>query len=103
MTFQTKTDINKFTRKLYRFLDDDHTIQFQRMRINRGWIFTNKYPTHIQLDPSDKIIPTLIHETLHYFYPKASESWVLRMEVKILNKLSERQIRNIIRRLAKNI
>lgn len=103
MTFQTKTEVNRFTHKLYRFLDDDHTVKFRRMRNLRGWILTEQYPTHLSLDPRDEIIPTLIHEALHYFYPNASESWVLRMEAKIIRSLSERQLRNIIRRLAKNI
>lgn len=103
MTFQTKAEVNRFTRKLYRFLDDGHKVEFRRMRSLRGWIVTEHYPTHVSLDPTDKIIPTLIHEALHYFHPQASETWVLRMEAKIVRSLSERQIRNIIRRLAKNI
>jgi hypothetical protein len=103
MTFQTKDAVNRFTRKLYRFLDDGHKVEFRRMRTTRGLIFTHEYPTRVSLDPRDNIISTLIHEALHYFYPEASETWVLRMESKIIHSLSERQIRNIIRRLAQNI
>lgn len=103
MTFQTKAEVNRFTRKLYRFLDDDHVVKFRHMRDLRGHIVTYTYPTQLHLDPRDNIISTLIHEALHYFYPEASESWVLRMESKIIHSLSERQVRNIIRRLAKNI
>jgi len=103
MTFDTREQVNRFTSKLYKFLDDGHRLEFRRMRGYRGWIFTDKNPTHVLLNPSDNLIPTLIHEALHYFYPKASETWVLKMEAKIAGKLTERQIRNIIRRLAKNI
>lgn len=103
MTFQTKDEVNRFTRKLYRFLDAGHKVEFRRMRNTRGLIFIHDFPTKVSLDPRDKIIPTLIHEALHYFYPQASETWVLRMESKIICSLSERQIRNIIRRLAQNI
>lgn len=103
MTFQTKDEVNRFTRKLYRFLDDSHKVEFRRMRDLRGWILTDTYPTHVRLDHTDKLIPTLIHEALHYFYPEASETWVLKMEAKIVRSLSERQVRNIIRRLAQNI
>lgn len=103
MTFQTRGDINRFTSKLYKFLDDSHTVQFRRMKTNRGLITTIKYPTQLQLDYTDNIIPTLIHEVLHYLYPDASEEWILKMETRITNKLSERQVRNIIRRLAQNI
>jgi helix-turn-helix protein len=103
MTFQTKDEVNRFTRKLYRFLDDGHTVEFRHMRTLRGEIVMDVYPTKVSLDPRDNIISTLIHEALHYFYPQASETWVLRMESKIIHSLSERQIRNIIRRLAQNI
>lgn len=103
MTFQTKDEVNRFTRRLYRFLDAGHKVEFRRMKHTRGVIFTRTNPTRVSLDPRANIIPTLIHEALHYFYPDATETWVLRMESTIVRGLSERQIRNIIRRLAQNI
>lgn len=100
MTFRTKNEVNKFTRKLYRFLGNGHKVHIKLMTDNRGEILYELNPTHIHLDPRDELVPTLIHEALHYFHPEASEEWVLRMEKKIVSKLSERQMRNIIRRLA---
>ena len=102
-TTVTKDDVSRFTRRLYKFLDNGHKIEFRRMRSIRGFIFTEEYPTLICLDPSDKVISTLIHEALHYFHPDESEEWILKMESKIVRRLSERQVKNIIRRLAKNI
>lgn len=98
-----KHDIHKFTRKLYRFLDEGHYFKFRKMPHNRGEIYPHHEPIEIHLDHRDRILPTLIHEALHYFYPEASETWVLKTERKIINQLSDRQVRNIIRRFAQNI
>lgn len=104
MTFASKSDVDKFTRKLYKFLSNGHKIKFKHMRSTRGIIFDyTAAKSTVHLDPRDEIIPTLIHETLHYFYPDASESWILRTESKIISKLTPRQTRNILRRLADSI
>ncbi len=99
----TKAQVNRYTSKLYRFLNDGHKIEFKKMRYDRGSIMVDTHPTTLQLDPRDQLVPTLIHETLHYFYPTASEEWVLKMEDKIFRQLTERQIRNILRCLSNNI
>jgi hypothetical protein len=99
----TTADVGKFTRKLYKFLDQGHKFTFRRMPRRRGYVLTNTFPTEVHLDHRDSVISTLVHEALHYFYPTASETWVLRMESKIINKLTDRQVRNILRRWAINI
>jgi hypothetical protein len=99
----TKPYVDRYTQRLYRFLADGHKISFRKMRNSRGHVYTNIFPTEIWLDPRDEIISTLVHETLHYFYPEASEAWILRMESKIVAKLTPRQVRNILCRLADNI
>jgi hypothetical protein len=99
----TKNHVGRFTRKLYRFLDEGHDFKFRKMPHRRGQIYIDYKPTEIHLDHRDPILPTLIHEALHYFYPQASETWVLTMERKIVNQLSDRQVRNILRRWAQNI
>lgn len=96
----TKNHVKKFTGKLYKFLNEGHNFKFQKMKDMRGHIVTYRNPTTVYIDPRDQIISTLIHETLHYFHPEESEQWILEMEFKIVNKLSERQIRNIIKRWA---
>lgn len=99
----TKTDITRYTRKLYRFLEQGHKVTFRKMRNDRGSILIRIHPTEIHLDPRDEVISTLVHETLHYFYPEATEEWILEMERKIVHKLTDRQIRNIIRRLSNSL
>lgn len=99
----SKEYVSNYTRKLYKFLQNGHYIQFSKRKSYRGWITTNTFPTHLIIDHTDKLLPTLIHESLHYFYPDKSEEWVLAMETKIMNKLTERQVKNIIRKLAQNI
>ena len=99
----TQDHVRRFTRKLYRFLDEGHDFKFRKMSRLRGHIYTQNFPTEVHLDHRDSILSTLIHEALHYFYPEASETWVLTMERKIVNRLSDRQVRNILRRWAQNI
>ncbi len=100
MTKISKSQVGRFTRKLYRFLEQGHTIELRKMRRYRGQIWTREYPTIVKLDPRERLIPTLVHEALHYFNPDASERWVLEMEKLIVTKLTECQNRNIIKKLA---
>lgn len=105
----TTYQLSLYTRKLYRFLDEGHRIEFKKMRNYVGELKTGPYldlnqgPALITLDHRADVISTLIHETLHRFYPAESEEWILRMEKKIMNKLTSRQVKNIIRRLGQNI
>ena len=99
----TKNYVNRYTRRLYKFLDQGHRITFRKMKKDRGEITTENLPTELVLDPRDQVISTLIHETLHYFYPEAPEKWIIDTENKIIAKLTNRQVKNIIQRLAKNI
>jgi hypothetical protein len=109
----TKDQVNRYTRKLYRFLDkfleEGHQIKFKKMRTNVGELRTGPYlelhegPAIITLDHRMDVISTLVHETLHRFYPFANEEWILDMEKKIMNKLTERQVKNIIKKLGQAI
>ena len=49
----------------------------------------------IRLDPQTKILPVLIHETLHLIYPDWTEKRVLREEARIASRLSNRQYRKL--------
>jgi hypothetical protein len=94
----TKMEVRNYTRKLYRFLDEGHRITFKRLRKYRGSILTHQFPTQLHLDYRNELIPTLIHESLHYFYPEKSEAWILEHEKIISNRLTERQVKNILKR-----
>lgn len=96
---------HKYTRKLYRFLKEGHRIKFDPNPYYAGRIHYPKDDNmaEVILNPKTEVVSTLIHEALHHFYPDWSETQVLRMERSIVHSLSERQIRNIIKRLAESL
>lgn len=107
----SKKQVVKYTRKLYRFLEQNHDIRFKKLRLYQGTITlptdqTNHevdgtlFITKIELDPRDTVISTLIHEFIHYVHPDWTEEKVLLMEKTLMNKLTDRQIKNIIKKLA---
>jgi len=57
----------------------------------------------IRLDPREEVVSTLIHEFLHHIHPVWSETDILKMEVSLMNALSPRQVKTIIRKLAESI
>lgn len=95
---KTRNDVYRYTTDLYKFLRSGHGIQFKKMRVYRGEIDTDTH--EIVLDHRNEIISTLIHEYLHHKYPTWSEQQVLDAETVIMTKLTQRQIRNIIKELA---
>ena len=99
----TKNQFRYRMSKLYRFLDQDHKIKFQRMRLYRGHITTITYPTTVYIDHRDELIPTLIHEFLHYIHPQWSETRILQAEAQFVRQLTDRQIRNILKKFASRL
>lgn len=103
---KSQVEVNSFIRKLYRFLDSGHKIGFKPLRGLHGIIFLEEFddqPTsaEIILDPRKAVFSTVIHEVIHYIYPEWCETDVLRYEAEIVNNLTERQVKNIIKRLAR--
>lgn len=106
----TKDQVDRYIRKLYKFLDEgNHKINFKKMRnyvgeLNTGpWLELDEGVAIITIDHRCELLSILIHETLHRFHPTQPEEWILAMESKIINKITNRQVKNIIKRLAKNI
>lgn len=50
----------------------------------------------IAVDYRKELVPTLVHETLHYFYPNYCETKVYALERKICNNLTNQQIKKIL-------
>lgn len=98
----SRTEVNSYTRKLYRFLRQGHLITFRKLHHTyMGEISYDENGTaHVKVDHRDKMFSTLLHEFLHYQHPKWSETKVLEMERKLVNALTPLQVRNIIKRLA---
>lgn len=96
----TRKEVQGYTRKLYRFLREGHSIEFKKLRLYRGFIHYTIFPVVVELDHRDKLFSTLLHEFLHYAHPTWSETKILEMERKLVNSLSPVQVKNIIKRLA---
>ena len=51
----------------------------------------------IVIDPRKELLPSLIHEFIHKMYEEYPESLVKKCESKIINSLTIKQFKNIIR------
>lgn len=67
----------------------------------RGMTAYYETPTEeIAIDYRKELIPGLIHEFIHHIHPKWCETKVEEFERCLVNSLSTRQIKNIIRVMA---
>ena len=102
-----KKDMYRITRRLYRELRSSLKSDLTLKKIKGE----KKFEVHglyywegkMVLDYRYPIIPTLIHEYLHKWYPEKSESWIENKEKDIIRSLSPIQARNIIKEFAKAI
>jgi len=99
----TKQDTYRITRKLYHFLKNNgNKVEFKKIREKRafGYYYDDG---HIEIDYRKNIIATLIHECLHHWYQNWSETKICAEENRIMNTLSPRQIKNIIKKIGQNV
>jgi len=68
--------------------------KFKKMR---GFCGVCEWEEGIKLDYRKPVIPTLIHEILHDIYPDNKEEWVLRLESKITQVVSSKDLFNLMR------
>lgn len=85
-----------FMSRFYHIMREDPP-QFilKKLRTKRGWYTEDKHL--VELDHRLDFISTAIHEMLHAIHPKAPEMWVRKNEVHLINQLSHRQIKNILK------
>lgn len=57
----------------------------------------------MEIDYRRDIVATLIHESLHKWHPKWCETKVIRHERKIVNQLTCRQFKTLMKLIASNI
>jgi len=99
----SKKEIYKLTKRLYYLLShhSDH-IHFEKLYSNVYGFYDDK-TQDITIDYRRDIIPTLIHEALHHWHPDWSETKVIKHESLIINALTPKQIKNIIKAIADNV
>lgn len=97
-----KKELTKFLRRLYYFLKHhSDKIDYKKLHGNTDAYYETD-TGEITIDYRRNIIASLIHESLHHFHPDWSETRVLKNESKIMNLLTARQLKNIIRKIAEN-
>ena len=98
-----------FTRNLYRFIKEGHVIKLEKMKGFAGSLDLLEstgnpaYVVQVRLDYREDIISTFVHEFFHYRHPEWVEEDVIKAEVIIMNTLTRRQAKNILKRLAEVI
>jgi len=96
-------EMYRFTQRLYYFLrHHQDLISFQKL--SQGVYGYYDFGTEeITIDYRREVIPTLIHEILHHWYPSWSETKVINEERRLVNSLTPSLYKNILRVLAQNI
>lgn len=95
----TAPELDLFVRRLHRLLRTRPEIfEVGKLKKIRGYCKDDG--SKIGLDYRDELIPTLLHEVLHYVHPDWDEQKVLKHEKIIINKLSKTRVKNIIKRFA---
>lgn len=98
MSLYSKQDTYKVTRRLYYLIRNHYKwISFKKLRGASGLYDVEGENISISIDHRREIIPSLIHEALHHWHPDWSETKVLRHESQIMNALTPRQVKNILK------
>ena len=105
-----KEQLYAFTRRAYRFLrEHPEKVEIAKIRERardkdgKGFVPVAGKCTvdkEISLDYRKDLISTLVHELLHAFHPDWAETTVLREESALINQLSSRQVKNLIKAFA---
>jgi hypothetical protein len=72
---------------------------FRKMRGTVGLC----YEDFLEFDYRKDIIPTMLHECIHYIYPEWSETKVLYAEKRLVNHLTTLQVANFLKIIAQKI
>ena len=98
-----RQEIYSFIRNLYYFLRH-HSDKIDFKKLSGGvYGYYDEEVDEITIDYRRDIIATLIHESLHHFHHDWSETNVGREESRIMNILTPKQIKNIIKIMGKNL
>lgn len=98
-TYKPEIEPEQFTRRLYRlFRSKPYIFDLKKLRGARGYCWTDI--EKIEIDYRAEILSTLVHESLHYMFPLASEKRIRFTEVYLMSQLSKTQVKNILKKFA---
>jgi len=101
MATYSKYELYIITRRLYRlFKKHPEMFELKKLRNNSGYY---NFPTKIskpkiEIDYREDIISTIVHEACHHWYPDWTETEIREAERNIINQLSIKQIKNVIKK-----
>jgi hypothetical protein len=91
-----KTRVYPFLSQMYSLFDTSPDV-FVLEKLNCEGVY-NPMIDKISIDYRKQLIPTLVHEVLHYLHFDWCETRVIKEERKIMNALSPYQIRTILKK-----
>ena len=99
----TKKKLAKLLKRLH-YLIRNHNGRIEYKKLSGGIAgYYYRETDEIEIDYRRDIVATLIHEALHKYYPDWSETKVERHESRIVNLLTPRQFKSLIRAMAKYV
>lgn len=98
----SKIYLYNFTRRMFRlFKEQPELFTLKKLRGVHGWcIKDEEAEDSVLLDYRCDLIAALVHECIHYLHDTWCETKVLQLERNIMNQLSLKQVKNIIKRFA---
>lgn len=93
----TKNDVYNILRKIYKTCRcSPENIKIKKIhKYYYGLYFPDS--DEIIVDYRCPIISIFVHEMVHKFYPDKNETWVLLAEKRIMNKITRRQAKNLMK------
>jgi len=98
-----KSQLYKITTLLYHFLYSEEKVKLKKIHNACLEGYYDEESEGIVVDYRKALLSTLIHEFIHKIHIDWPEIKVRKYESKIVNALTQKQIKNIIRALGNNV
>lgn len=92
----TEKECLKIFNRITRLIKKSH-LNFFRFRKLKGAMGYCEWENGIVLDYRRELVPTLIHECIHYLEPEWSESRVLYAEKRVVNFINNKQLLKLLK------
>lgn len=99
----SKNDIYHITSRIYSMIQNNEKIILKKLHNTSLNGYYDEGTDEIVLDYRKELLPTFIHEVLHKWHKNWTEKMVRSAERKIINNLTQKQIKHIITALAEII